>query len=85
VDADALRAFALRDRAPVARLKREYWAERYRAEGPGPGMRAARDLWEHMRALRPEWPTDAERAEDLRHHVALKECFARIARARSRG
>jgi hypothetical protein len=34
-----------------------------------------------MRRVRPDWPSDAERAEDLAHHLELKGWFDRAARA----
>lgn len=77
VDPEAIRAFARRDRAAVAAAKRAWWA----AQDPDVAVRAAGALWEHVRRLRPEWPTDRDRAEDLAHHVELKRRLDRAARA----
>ena len=75
-----LRAFAARDWAATERSKREYWAERYRREGARPAWRAAAALLEHARRLRGN-PTEAERAEDLGHHLHLRDQLDRAARA----
>jgi hypothetical protein len=34
-----------------------------------------------MRRVRPDWPTPADRREDLAHHVALKQAIDRAAGA----
>jgi hypothetical protein len=80
MDRDAIRAFALRDRAEVAAAKENWWAGRGRAVA----LRAARALWAHARSVRPDWPTARDRAADLAHHVALKERLDRAARAFTR-
>ena len=42
---------------------------------------ASQALWEHMRALRPDWPSDDERRQDLADHIALKRLIDRAADA----
>ena len=32
-----------------------------------------------MRQINPDWPTEAERQEDLAHHIALKRMIDRAA------
>jgi hypothetical protein len=32
-----------------------------------------------MRQVNPDWPTDAQRADDLAHHVELKRAIDRAA------
>ncbi len=81
MDRDAVRAFLERGWGVAERLGREHWAFVRRSDGPEANLRAARTLYEHMRRLRPEWPTEAERAADLAHHVALKRWIDRAARA----
>jgi hypothetical protein len=41
----------------------------------------SQSLREHMRALRPDWPSPDERHEDLVHHIALKQLIDRAAGA----
>ncbi len=67
-----MRNFALRDWAAVETSKRDYWAERLRQDGTGVLLAAAESLRALVRALRPDWPTPAERRADLRHHIRLK-------------
>jgi hypothetical protein len=81
VDPDDIRKFARRNRAEVETSKRRYWVEQYRAFGPARTMQVSRELFQYMRRLRPEWPTDRDRAEDLAHHVELKRKIDRAARA----
>ncbi|MGH8119988.1 MAG: hypothetical protein ACRESK_05165, partial [Gammaproteobacteria bacterium] len=51
----------------------------YRLHGPEAAMQASMALWEHLRQVRPEWPTAQERQEDLNHHLLLKQIFQRAA------
>jgi hypothetical protein len=81
MDRNALRAFVERPWAEVARLDREYWAERHRREGPAATVAASQALWSHMRSVRPDWPDERERAEDLAHHLRLKGLLERAASA----
>jgi hypothetical protein len=59
--------------------RRRFWAERYAAEGPAATLAASRVLWQRMKAVRPEWPDEAERAADFEHHVRLKALLDRTA------
>jgi hypothetical protein len=81
VDAASARRFLDRPWALLRTAKRRHWAEEVAARGPEAPLRAARALWLHMRRVRPDWPSDAERAEDLAHHLDLKGCLDRAARA----
>ena len=81
MDPADIRAFAGRDWAAAEASKRAYLAERAR-EGDGMwAFWAAQALFEHMRALRPDFPTEADHAGDLEHHVALKRTLDRASRA----
>ncbi|MBI5628940.1 MAG: hypothetical protein HY953_08475 [Candidatus Rokubacteria bacterium] len=62
-------------------LKQEHWAREFARRGPGATLEASEALWEHMRLLRPDWPSDEERHEDLAHHLALKRAIDRVAGA----
>jgi hypothetical protein len=80
MDREKIRAFALRDRSAVAAAKEDWWAGRGRAAA----LHASRALWAHARLVRPDWPTARDRADDLAHHVALKERLDRAARVFTR-
>jgi hypothetical protein len=45
--------------------------------GPLATFEASPALWDHMRRLRPDWPSPDERREDLAHHVTLKRAIDR--------
>jgi hypothetical protein len=84
MDAASVRRFVDRPWDLLRAAKRRHWAEEVAARGPEAPLRASRALWLHMRRVRPDWPSDAERAEDLAHHVVLKGCLDRAARALAR-
>ena len=67
-----VRAYARRAWHAAERLKREHWARETAAHGPLATFEASVALWEHMRRLRPDWPSPDERREDLEHHLRLK-------------
>ena len=76
-----LRAFAHRAHLEVEQQKREHWVRRSR-EGDGSAtLRAGHALHAYVRQVRPDYPTARDRAEDLAHHVALKQLIDRASRA----
>lgn len=79
VDEEDVRAYARRAWHVAAALKQEHWARESAARPPAT-FEISQALWVHMRRLRPDWPTEAERREDLAHHVALKRAIDRAAR-----
>ena len=81
VDLANIREFAHRNRAEVQASKQRYWAAQHRAFGPARTLEVSQALWQYMRRLRPDWPTAADRAEDLAHHVGLKGKIDRAAYA----
>jgi hypothetical protein len=80
-----IRAYLDRDWKWIARAKDEYWAERKRRLGLGEVLRVMSDLREHARALRPEWPTPEERAEDLQVHERVAEALSKVTSPRFSG
>jgi hypothetical protein len=76
----AVRAFARRDWERVGALKRAYHAQRIRGGDPDAGFLLAQRLREHVRGIRPDWPSARERADDLAHHLELKGKLERAAR-----
>ena len=78
-----LREYAGRDWQRIESQDRAYWVERYRQFGGLETLRAAQALWQHMKAARPDWPTEADRAEDLAHHIHFKALLDRASRALS--
>lgn len=76
-----LRAYAQRAWQAAEALKQEHWAREVAERGPLATFEASQLLWEHMRFVRPDWPSPAERREDLAHHVMLKQLIDRAAGA----
>ncbi|MSP16633.1 MAG: hypothetical protein EXR73_08495 [Myxococcales bacterium] len=77
-DAGELRAYLNRDWALVARAKAEFWADRVRRLGLVEVLRAMSELRDHARALRPDWPTDQERVDDLQSHHRVAEALSKV-------
>jgi hypothetical protein len=78
VDRDQLRAFAARPWALLEDAKREHIAERFRAD-PIAHAASIHALRDHLRIVRPEWPTAEDLAADFEDHVALKRKLERVA------
>lgn len=76
-----IRAFLQRDRASVEDEKRAHWVREYRERGPEATLLAAAQMYEYACAVRPDFPTEADLAEDLAHQVAFKQRLMAIARA----
>lgn len=81
MDPDDIRAYARRDRSELQRLKRQRGADLIRDGGTDAAFRAVWALYEHVRTLRPDWPDEQQRAEDLQHHIRLKQLLDRASRA----
>lgn len=71
LDPEHLRAYARRPWAERERAKREFVAERYRQD-PAGHVASIAALREHLRQVRPEWPTPDELERDLEAHIDLK-------------
>ena len=74
-----LNEYAARDWRIIENLDRLHWIREYRQHGPEATVRASMALWEHLRQIRPEWPTAQDRQEDLDHHILLIQIFQRAA------
>ena len=79
MDPIALRAYLERDWAVAEGRKRAHWAREFAARGPEATVEPAHALWRHMRLVRPDWPSAAQRREDFAHHVELKQRIDRAA------
>lgn len=62
-------------------MKADHWRRRKERLGPGEGLRIAAELRAHVLAARPDWPSEAERAEDLATHVRVAADLRRASRA----
>ena len=78
-----MRAFLERDHEAADALKREYWAERFRADWRST-WDVSQSLLAHARSVRPEYPSDGDREADLAAHILLRARLDRAAHALAR-
>ena len=81
MDREHLHAYVGRDWAQGEAAERSHWAEVYRRDGPRALWDAAQALFAHMRAIQPAFPDDRSRADDLAHHLTLKDRLDRASHA----
>lgn len=72
-----IRALLARDHSLLEAPKSAYWTERKRSRGVADAIRVADELRRQAQALRPDWPSDEERAADLACHQPVAEILAR--------
>jgi hypothetical protein len=80
--AEDIRAYLGRDWEAVAELKDRFWLEQRRLHGVAGAMQVANELRRAVLALRPTWPSEEEREEDIAVHVRVGEVLRRAHRAR---
>ncbi len=81
MNARDIEAYVDRPWAALTESDQEHWAREFAARGADATIEVSMALWQHMRLVRPEWPSDEERQADLAHHIALKrtiDCAARV-------
>jgi hypothetical protein len=83
VDRRAIREFVSRDWPGASQAKSEYLARLHR-ENPQALWNTAQALLTHVRRLRPDFPTAAEREADPHDHLLLRSQLDRAAHAFSR-
>ena len=62
----------------MEQAKRRFWSERKQTLSPGEALAIADGLRLHVRALRPDWPSAQERAEDLAVHARVAASLRRV-------
>jgi hypothetical protein len=89
VTRDDLVKFARRDWVAIEDDKAQYWAARKYVMSPAEALCLGADLRRHAKAVRPDWPSDAERMADLETHARVAKALrvipvfdAELARAR---
>lgn len=75
---DEIRAYAGRDWSLIDESKRRYWAERKKGLSPAEALEVAEALRLHARAIRPDWPSPAERAVDIEVHAKVSSCLRSV-------
>ena len=80
MDRRALLEFARRDWSLVANAKTAFWRARKSGQSAAEIL-AIGDQWRrHAQAVRPDWPTEAERVADLEVHVRVAEALHAVGR-----
>jgi hypothetical protein len=80
-----LRDYANRQWSQISGHDRLYWVAEYQRNGYLSTQKASQSLWQHMKAIRNEWPDDKDRKQDLDYHIAFNKLLDRIADALSSG
>lgn len=76
MNASDLRSYMERDWSLVRTTKEHYWAEH--GADPQAAWSLADELRQHVRDLRPDWPSDAAREEDLAVHARVAADLRRV-------
>lgn len=79
-DRSSLREFAARNWRIAERDAASFFAGR-RQERADESLRVSSLLWQHMKAVRPDWPDAASRAADLEQHIRIKALLDRANRS----
>ncbi len=77
-------AFVHRDWARAADRKARYWTERKATLSPADVLRLGTELRDHARAVRPDWPTPADRAADAAVHARVSRALSVVPSPRPR-
>ena len=72
-------ACANRDWALLAQAKEQSWIERKRGLSPEQILHVGAQLRQHVRTVRPDWPSQSERDEDMAVHVRVSEALRAVA------
>jgi hypothetical protein len=83
VDHEAVREFASRDWQSAGAAKVDYWSMRFQQE-PLSTWYAAQGLLAYVRQLRPTFPSDDARKEDLHDHLTFCSRLDRASHAFTR-
>jgi hypothetical protein len=73
-----IQAYMDRDWARVRKLKERYWVEQKATMTPDEALAIADSLRRQAKALRPDWPSERERAEDLATHIRVSEALRSV-------
>lgn len=78
MDRDALRRFARRDWATVSASKTRHWHSLKSGRPAADVLAIADRMRNHVRQLRPGWPTAEQRLDDLRVHQRVGEALRAV-------
>lgn len=78
VDRDDILAFARRDWSQVAAAKAGFWRDQKRELSALEMLALGDELRLHAQRVRPDWPTEADRAADLAVHHRVAEALRAV-------
>ncbi len=78
VNRDDLLAFVRRDWQQLAQAKSEYWRTLKQSMTPDDVLALGDRLRQHARTMRPDWPSQSGRAEDLAVHIRVAEALRAV-------
>jgi hypothetical protein len=71
-------AYARRDWQAIAASKRQRWAEQKSQMTAAEALSVGDELRYHAYALRPGWPTEEDRRNDLASHIRVSEMLRSV-------
>jgi hypothetical protein len=77
---DDLVRFATRDWTAIENAKAAFWVERKRGMSAAEVLALGDDLRRHASAVRPDWPTAADRAADHAAHARVSGALRAVTR-----
>jgi hypothetical protein len=78
VERSDILAYVHRDWQRLADAKMAFWLDRKHDLGPDDILAIGDQLRQHARAVRPDWPSEAERAADLAVHLRVTEALRAV-------
>jgi len=77
-------AFAGRDWCAIAIHKQQRWAEQKGDMTVADALRIGDELRHHLQTIRDDWPSEADRRDDLACHLRVSEMLRRVKPSNSR-
>jgi hypothetical protein len=80
VERDDIVAFVRRDWVRTAEAKTEFWRHRKLGLTPDAMLAVGEQLRQHALAVRPDWPSESDRAADLAVHLRVTEALRAVSK-----
>jgi hypothetical protein len=77
-------AYARRDWQAIAASKRQRWAEQKSKMTAAEALSVGDELRHHAYTLRPGWPTEEDRRQDLASHIRVAEMLRSVKQPKGR-
>lgn len=79
MSSDDVTRFAKRDWPAIDAAKDQDWLRRKQAMSPAQVLQRSDDLRRHAHALRPDWPSRADRIADVETHARVGQALRAVA------